>query len=156
MNFLTTSIVFNLAQVYVILLLVFLDKSSITPSWWGIRGLVLLSFVIQTRIMIRQPIQSLVRQAAVLTMTVTGGRMILLSLRVFLVLWFFIFDWLISSKVACVTFLHHYYYLLILLPLILVLLLDKPDGKKISILVMKAGRGKTVLALLDGIITIYL
>lgn len=91
MAFLITRIAFDRAEILIALLLVFLSNSSITAYCRDVEGLVLLISLVQTKFFFRKPTQGFARLAVILIIIVSGREMVLLSLRVFLVLRFFVF-----------------------------------------------------------------
>lgn len=101
-----TGIALNLAQVPIILLLVFCNDNSVTANYWGIRGL---TFSIQTKIFFRRSTWNMTRLTSISTSTITvSGRrvIILLSLRVFLFPGFLTFQGSIATWVMHIAFLH--------------------------------------------------
>lgn len=101
--FLMTSITFNMTQISIASFLV-LGNSSVVVNCRSVRRLALLTSSIQTRIFFGRPTQSLARLAVIPTITVSGRRMILLSLRVLLVYRFFMLQWLMITKAMLIFF----------------------------------------------------
>lgn len=85
-----TGIAFNLAQVS--LALNFLGESSVTISYRGVRRLALLASSVQPKIILKDITGSFARPVAISTITVSGRSMIFISLKIFLVLKFFLFQ----------------------------------------------------------------
>lgn len=100
-----TNIILDLAQIFITLHSIFLDYNDITANWQGVRGLTLLVLRFQMRIFFKGPTWSLVRLVAILTITVSGKKIIIFSFKIFLILKIFILWWLITAKTAHVAFL---------------------------------------------------
>lgn len=83
-------IALKLVQLPVTLLFVFLDNSSVIANCRGVRRLASLTFRIQTKIFLRGLTQSLAGLAVIFTITVSGKEIILFSVKVLLVLGFFL------------------------------------------------------------------
>lgn len=100
------NITFNPTQVYISLLFVFFSDNSIIAICQGVKKLALLPSFIQTKIFFGELTQSLIRLVAISTIIIGGREFILFSLKVLLVLKFFVFYRFIAIRLVRIAFSH--------------------------------------------------
>lgn len=90
MGLCVVNIIFDLAQVPHALILIFFDSNSITASYQDIRKLALLTSTILINDLLEEPTSSLANLITIFTITISGRKMIFLSLGVLLVFGFLV------------------------------------------------------------------